>query len=187
VPRCASSSGGTHQGRFHTHLPNIHHRVVITLLFFKVLKVSGGSGEAVKQAKRFEVFTFIIKPTNHSVDLRFAFAWVAWYESIIRGGEGARGTRCATMPSGRTVPGMRGRCGRVNHRSGRSPPSAPLRAGWGTTGSATHTGCRGSGSELRFSFGGVAWYELIIGHQGGGGVPDVPPCELDQGRQQRVR
>jgi hypothetical protein len=95
VPRCASSSGGTHQGRFHTHLPNIHHRVVITLLFFKVLKVSGGSGEAVKQAKRFEVLTFIIKPTNHSVDLRdLHLLGLRWYESIIRGGEGPGAPMC---------------------------------------------------------------------------------------------
>ena len=61
------------------------------------------------------------------------------------------------------MPAMRGRCGRVNRRSGRILPSAPPHQGWGTTGSTTRTGCKGSGSELRFSFGWVAWYESIIG------------------------
>jgi len=65
---CASASGGTHQGRFHIHLPNIHLGVIITLLLLKIYKVSIGSAEAVKQAERFEVFALIIKPTDDSVD-----------------------------------------------------------------------------------------------------------------------
>ena len=77
------------------------------------------------------------------------------------------------MPSGRTVPGMRGRCGRVTRRSGRRSPSAPPHQGWGTTGSATHTHRRGSGSGLRFSFAWVGWYESII--RGGEGHL-VPRC-----------
>ncbi len=66
--RCASSSGGTHQGGFHTHLPNIHLGVIITLLLLKIHKVSICGGEAVKQAERFEVLTFIIPTTDDSVD-----------------------------------------------------------------------------------------------------------------------
>ena len=78
-----------------------------------------------------------------------------WYELIIGGGEGARGTRCATTEGGRTVPVMRGRCGRVTRRSGRRSPSALPHQGWGTTVTATRSGCRGSGSGLRFALVGL--------------------------------
>jgi hypothetical protein len=85
------------------------------------------------------------------------------------------------MPSGRTVPGMRGRCGRVTRRSGRRSPSAPPHQGWGTTGSATHTHRRGSGSGLRFSFAWVGWYESIV--RGGEGHL-VPRCASSSGGDQ---
>jgi len=65
--RCASASGGTHQGRFHTHLPSLH-QSIIEETGFQFHHISRGGGEAVKQAERFEVLTFIIKPTDDSVD-----------------------------------------------------------------------------------------------------------------------
>ena len=68
---------------------------------------------------------------------------------------------CATRRGGRTVPGMRGRCERVTHRRGRRRPSAPPLPGWGTTVTATRKRCKGSGNELRFSFGWFVWYALV--------------------------
>jgi hypothetical protein len=79
------------------------------------------------------------------------------------GGRGIAAPYCATMPGGRTVPAMRGRCGRVIHRTDRTLPSSLPLPGWGTTGSATHRRCKGSGNELRFSFG---WFVCGFSLQG---------------------
>ena len=70
---------------------------------------------------------------------------------------------------GRTGRGCWGRCARVTHSSGRTLPYAVPPPGWGTTGSATRTGCRGSGSELRFSWGGCRL--LVNCSMAGGGCP----------------
>ena len=69
----------------------------------------------------------------------------------LQGQRGGTAPDCATRRGGRTVPGMKGRCERVTRRSDRSLPYALPPLGWGTTGSATRTHYRGSGSELRFS------------------------------------
>ena len=138
-------------------------------------KVSICGAEAVKQAERFEVLTFIIKTANHSIDFRdLHLAGLVAYESIIRGGEGSWETPCATMPSGcgdtpadtQTVPDCWGQCGRVNRSSGRSLPSSPLPSAWGTTVTATHNRRRGSGNGLRFAFAWVAYESIIRGWRG---------------------
>ena len=68
--------------------------------------------------------------------------------------------------------GMRGQRGRVTRRSGRSPPYAPPRQAWGTTVTATHTHRRGSGNELRFSFGLVCLVcFILVGRNQGSGAP----------------
>ena len=74
---------------------------------------------------------------------------------------------CATTPGGRIGRGRRGRCARVTRSSGRTLPSAVPPPGWGTTGSATHTHRRGSGSELRSSWVGC---RLLVN------------CSMDGGR-----
>ena len=86
-----------------------------------------------------------------------------WYESIIRGGEGSWETPCATMPAGcgdtpadtQTVPDCWGQYGRGTRRTCRRSPYAPPHQGSGTTGSATRSGCKGSGSGLRFASVGL--------------------------------
>ena len=66
---------------------------------------------------------------------------------------------------------MRGRCGRVIHRSGRILPCALPLPESGTTATATHRHCRGSGNGLRFSWGS---FELRSFYRVSGGVS--PPA-----------
>lgn len=61
-------------------------------------------------------------------------------------------------------------CEQESSRSGRTLPSSVLPPECGTTGSATHSGCRGSGSELRSAWGWVA-SERIVAWEGAGCAP----------------
>jgi hypothetical protein len=111
---------------------------------------------------------------------------VVWYERILRGWRGVRCPPCATTEGGRTVPGRRGQYGRGTRRTDRRSPYAPPHQGSGTTGSATHTHRRGSGNGLRFAFGWVVWYGIILQGQGASAAPVVPVPQAAQARADSI-
>jgi len=84
---CDSVSGGC-VGRFHAHFAGVHHRVVETLVFFQVFKILYCGAEAIKEAQRLEVLTFIIPTTDHSVDFRGHLRSLAVDLFILQDGRG---------------------------------------------------------------------------------------------------
>ena len=68
MPPCASASGGTEQGGFHTDFAQLYLNVVIILIKMRGVSISGGP--AIEQAESVKHFAFKVKTSDHGVASR---------------------------------------------------------------------------------------------------------------------